>query len=202
MRAAPLALILLATPAVAQDRPPAMQPTRDVAVTYRTNGGETVRMAWQANANRMRMDMPAQSAAMIVDMGARTAIMVMEPQRMAMRMAFDPSNLPFNPGAPDPSTRFVREGTATVAGLTCTNWRMEGGPHGTGSGCITADGVMLRGSGQSGGNAGSIEATEVRYGPQDPARFQVPAGFQTMDMGNLGAGGMPPGLGGRTPRGK
>jgi len=188
MRAAPLALILFAAPALspawAQDRPPAMQPTRDVTVTYRTGSGQTMRMAWQVAANRMRMDMPAQSAAVIVDIRAQTAIMVMEQRRMALRVAFDPATLPFNPAAPDATTHFTRQGTATILGLACTNWRMEGGPA-DGAGCITADGVMLRGISQTASGASMVEATEVSYGPQDPARFEVPPGFQTVDIDDI-----------------
>ncbi len=187
MRAAIFALLLIAvTPAWAQDRPAAMQPTRDVAITYRIPTGEIMRMAWQAAEGRMRMDMPGQGAAMIVDTRGQSALMMMEGQRIAMRMAFDPASLPFNPMAPSANTRFTREGTATIAGLSCTIWRMAG-PNAQGSACVTADGVMLRGTGQSGRNQETIEATEVRYGAQDAALFRAPAGYQVMDMGNLGA---------------
>jgi len=187
MRAAIFALLLIAvTPAWAQDRPAAMQPTRDVAITYRIPTGESMRMAWQAAEGRMRMDMPGQGAAMIVDTRGQSALMMMEGQRIAMRMAFDPASLPFNPMAPSANTRFTREGTATIAGLSCTIWRMAG-PNAQGSACVTADGVMLRGTGQSGRNQETIEATEVRYGAQDAALFRAPAGYQIMDMGNLGA---------------
>ncbi|WP_431282591.1 DUF4412 domain-containing protein [Humitalea sp. 24SJ18S-53] len=199
MRAATFAMLLIAaTPALAQDRPPALQPTRDVAVSYRA-GNQNVRMSWQAAEGRMRMDMPGQGGAMIVDTRGQSALMLMEPQRMAMRMAFDPATLPVNPMAPSADTRFTREGTATVAGLTCTNWRMTN-PNGTGTGCITTDGVLLRGTGSTARGQETIEATEVRYGAQDAALFRAPEGYRVMDMGNLGAlGGALGQLGGQLP---
>jgi hypothetical protein len=43
--------------------------------------------------------------------------------------------------------------------------------------CKTADGVLLR----TDGTGMTITATTVKYGPQDPARFHVPAGYHKQD---------------------
>ena len=55
-------------------------------------------------------------------------------------------------------------------------------PQGNGQACLTADGVLLRASGTHDGQQGSLEATAVRYGAQDPAQFRVPEDFQRMQM--------------------
>jgi len=55
--------------------------------------------------------------------------------------------------------------------------------------CLTTDGVLLRAEGAGWGQSGRMEATEVVYGPHDPARFRPPVGYQTMQIP-----GMPPGV--------
>jgi hypothetical protein len=85
---------------------------------------------------------------------------------------------------------FTRGGTAKVAGTDCTIWRYQG-QNQTGEACITADGVMLRAQGSSQGQQGEMEATRVAYGAQDPAQFQRPQGYQTMQVPQ----GMPQGMG-------
>jgi hypothetical protein len=89
------------------------------------------------------------------------------------------------PTEPPASARFTKAGNDTVAGLRCTLWRYEDGDK-RGETCLTADGVMLRSSGGQGSRTGAVEATRVAYGPQDPARFQAPAGYRSMQL--------PPGL--------
>ena len=83
----------------------------------------------------------------------------------------------------------------TVLGHRCTVWTIRG-PEGEGEACITAEGVMLRSRGAAMGASGSMVATQVAFGAQDPARFQVPQGYQTMQMpgmpGAPGAPGRPP----------
>ncbi len=69
-----------------------------------------------------------------------------------------------------------------MAGLDCTVWNLTG-KQGTGSACITADGVVLRADGQARREgSGRLEATSVAYGPQPAALFEPPPGFQRMDL--------------------
>ena len=154
----------LSLPALAQDAP-RLFPSRDVAVTYRVSGmGYT-----------------------IADFAGQTGFMVMQmPQPMVM-------DIPMAQAASHvralESARFTRQGTDRVAGVACTNWRHEG-PQGSGTGCFTDDGVMLRSQGSAPGVQGALEALRVTYGPQDMARFQRPAGVPAMQM----PGGMLPGM--------
>jgi hypothetical protein len=75
-----------------------------------------------------------------------------------------------------PDARFTREGTDTVGGQTCTIWDVQ--TQGVDAKiCKTADGVLLR----TDGTGMTITATTVKYGPQDPARFHVPAGYHKQD---------------------
>lgn len=189
MRAATLlALSLLAAPALAQDRPP-LFPTRDVAVTYRFLGQgaqpgmpQSAVISWLAAAQTMRMDMPGQGW-MVADHRGQRAFMVMEQMRMIMDLPMQQAMQQYGPSA---NATFRREGSATVAGHACTLWSYQDRGN-TGRACVTAEGVMLRAEGTSEGRSGGMEATNVAFGAQDPARFQRPQGYQTMQM----PGGMP-----------
>lgn len=196
MRAATFALLLAATPALAQDRPPAIFPTRDVAVTYRMADNQTLTMAWLTAGQLLRVDAPQAQGAVIIDQAKQTMMVVMDAQRMVMDIPAGmsgPSGGPM-PMAPGPNARFTREGTATIAGLPCTIWLYQEGNR-NGRACVTNDGVLLRADGGDGRNTGGITATEVRFGAQDPARFRAPPGYQTMNMQQMMqglGGGRPP----------
>ncbi len=199
MRRLPIALAcsLAALPALAQDRP-AYMPTRDVSVAYRATGqgpgnGAEIRISWLASTGLMRVDMPGGQGFMVANPRGNTpGFMVMEAQRMIMDVPT--SQLPAASMQPSASARFTREGTARIANTDCTIWRLEDQGR-SGRACLTADGVMLRAEGD--GRPGQIEATSVEYGPQDPARFQRPSGYQTFQM----PAGVPGAPGGAMPRG-
>ena len=189
MRRTALTLVVLAAAAapalaLAQDRPPPM-PTRDVAVTYRvigggdTGGGE-MRIAWLTGEQRMRLDMPGGRGAMIMDLKGQRAFMVMDEQRMVMELPSSAGTMP-QPGQIPSSARMTRGGTDRVAGQACTVWQVEEEGGRRSSARVTADGVLLRARGPDGREG--IEATQVTYGPQDPARFRPPPGYRTEQMG-------------------
>lgn len=184
------ALLPAALPALAQDRP-ALLPSRDVAVTYRVTEGQgqghELRMAWLVGARKLRVDAGGAPGWSVIDQRAGRMLVVMEQQRVVLEMPANtgPGGLSLPLEAP-PSARFTRAGEATVAGLRCRVWHYEDGER-KGETCLTADGVMLRSRGGQGNRTGAVEATQVAYGPQDPARFQAPPGYRSMPL--------PPGLG-------
>ena len=193
-RSLPALLLLAALPAAAQERP-VMVPTRDVAVTYLVTAGQgqghELRMAWLVAERKLRVDAAGAPGWSVIDQRAKRMLVVMEQQRAVLEVPANtgPGGLSL-PTEPPASARFTAAGSATVAGLRCTLWRYEDGDK-RGETCLTADGVMLRSSGgqrdgQGGGRTGAVEATRVTYGPQDPARFQPPAGYRAMQL--------PPGL--------
>lgn len=197
MRHLPIMLACaLAAPAAMAQTPPAITPTRDVAVTYRVTGqgaanGMEMQMSWQASSGLMRVDMPGGQGFMVINQrDGMTGFVVMEAQRMIMDIPA--GQLP--PAAnmqPSPNARFTREGTARVANTDCTVWRMEDRGQ-AGRTCLTADGVMLRA--QADGQQSQVEATAVTYGAQAPARFQRPSGYQSLQMPTgVPGGGMPRG---------
>ena len=195
-----LVLGLAAAPALAQDRPP-MMPSRDVAVTYRMVGGEggggaqQIQMSWLVAQGLHRVDMGAGQGWMVSDTRNNRGFMVMERERMVMDMPDTRRGGGPQMGQPGASARMTREGSATVAGNSCTVWKIEDQGRESRA-CITNDGVMLRVLGRdpaTPGRESGMEATQVTFGTQDPARFARPAGFQVMQMPGGMPGGMPPG---------
>jgi hypothetical protein len=199
-RIATVALLLLAGPALAQEKPQLI-PTRDVAVTYRVQADAqagappSMTVSWQAATGTMRTDMPGGMGWMVADTRNGRAFLVMEQMRTVMDI---PANQAMAARIASADARFRREGTATVAGLRCTVWSIQD-REGEGRSCITEDGVMLRAEGAHQGRRGGMEATQVSFGPQDPARFQRPQGYQTMRMPQGMPPGMVPGMGGGQP---
>ncbi|MDB5413990.1 MAG: hypothetical protein JWR10_2325 [Rubritepida sp.] len=170
-------LAAIATPAAAQ-RSPLMMPTRDVTITYRLVGGQdghpaNMEMSWMAARHTQRMEMPGTGWS-VADHATNTGFIVMDEARRVMDMPA--SVLRRQLGAPQDAV-FTREGTETVAGYSCTVWRYQDGAN-EGRVCLTSDGVMLRSMITVRGTAGGVEAVQVTYATQDPARFLPPAGYQ------------------------
>ena len=184
------------TEAWAQDRPP-MAATRDATVGYKTTGreaGHAMEISYGAASGLMRIDNPTIGGYAIVDRKGRRVTMVMTEMRMFMEMAA--SGMPGQPALPEEDAKFTRKGTETIAGQTCTVWDFAAA-NGTGSVCMTTEGILLRARTSDGSG---MEATKVTYAAIPAGNFSPPAGFTKMDMGALGGaagmlgGGMPPGM--------
>jgi hypothetical protein len=184
-----------AQPAPGQDHPPFL-PTRDVAVTYRLSGGpggggpggggpggggQETRMYYSATAGKLRIDTPNGAGYTVLDRNAGQQTMVMTQQRAYATM-------PLPPGAADgfilnDTMAYRPEGQRTIDGLTCTEWGVSS-QQTTGRACVTADGVLLSGSGSQQGPQGTQEtaltATSVQYGPQPSSLFQPPPGYRQL----------------------
>jgi hypothetical protein len=176
--AALAALAVLAGPVRAQNAPANLRPTRDVAVTYRlTEASEPpqeMRMAWSVAAGKLRVDPPGGGEWMLLDQRAGSAVVVMDAQRTTMTI---PSSAAAAMEQIVPANaQFARKGTAQVAGTSCTEWEVTA-PQGTGTICITNDGVMLRSVAGPQDEIFRMEATSVQYGPP-PALFAVPQGYR------------------------
>lgn len=184
---ATLVLCLLAGTAVAQERP-SLVPTRDVDITYHLLGPHpgTLHMSTQANTGLTRVDNPNQHGYAIIDRRNHHMTMVMT-ERQTYIEAPTAGAEQHSPDL-DPTARFTRQGTDTVAGLRCTVWEYAN-DHMSGSACVTDDGVLLR-SRDSTGQHG-LEAAEVSYVSRPDADFHPPPGFTQQQMPTMG--GMPPG---------
>ncbi len=174
--------MLLAAPlatAQAQDRP-RLEPTRDVAVSYRLvgQGGQgQISLSWRAAGRQARLDNPDGSF-LVADLAAGSGFMAHDQHRELMPLGAPPTDAGI-PGLIPPGGRFTRGGTETVAGQECVVWRIELSDGGRGRACITTDGVVLRSLGNAQGQPEQgLEASSVTYAAQAPARFNRPAGYR------------------------
>lgn len=183
MKSLAFALTLMAVPAMAQ-APAAVWPTRDVVVSFNgppQMGGQPMRMSFAGGGDLARMDMGPQGYG-IIDRKAKRMTMVMPEQRMFMVLTV-PEGMPVSTDVADHS--FTRVGNRTVAGVSCTDWRVQAKANASHQAivCITNDGVTLRTQAQpESANSFVMEATEVRYGALDAGLFRVPEGFTRMEM--------------------
>ena len=187
-RSGPCLLALaLAGPAAAQSRPPAL-PTRDVAVTYQVSGAAAqsipggvpgaLVLHWDAAGRRLRLDAEGRPQSLVVDLPEHRAVLL----DAAMHGAI---NLPMRERDAQLITldgaRLTRRGQDVVAGQPCTDYAVQH-PRGTGTVCLTADGVPLRARGVVDGKEGAFTATAVEYASQSAALFQPPPGFLNLDI--------------------
>ena len=188
-RPAPLAGMALAGMAVAAclawpawaDAPPAVRPTRDVDVTYRVPVGPgdatslLQRLRFSAALHRQRVDLPTSGTWMVIDFAAHTMAMVRDSSREVVDLpAPDSASLPQDGAA------FQRMGSASVAGLDCTEWRTRDTRGAETIACYTPDGVMLRARTDT---RLLMEATGVHYAALPGGIFVPPDGYSHQRAG-------------------
>jgi hypothetical protein len=167
--------LCLATPARA-DKPPAVQPLRDVDVTYRVPvPGLTVtsmlqRLRFSAALHKQRLDLPTSGNWMLLDFTAHTMDMVREQSHEIVEVP-----APDNASQPGAGAGFVRLGRSSVVGINCTEWRTRDTRGQETVACYTDDGVLLRAANTDGP---LMEAVEVKYAPVPADVFDLPKGYQ------------------------
>lgn len=188
------AACLLATPVLAAA--PILAPTRDVVIDYAVRPADRpplgVQVSVQAGGALLRITSPDLPTAFVVDRPAQTATVLLPMLKLYARVAigrYDPQRTVLR------NASFERGGQSAVAGRSCTEWRAASS-DGRATACITADGVILRGTATDAhGSLGSIQATMVQYVTLSPALFRRPEDFH--DAGTLPLdGGLAGALGG------
>ncbi len=174
-----------------QDRP-RVQPDRDVTVTYRVEGAAQqvlpggvdgpLRLSWDAAGQRLRAEPADRPQAVIVDLPRHTASVVDDTMHAVLTLPVRERDL--QPLTLD-GVQLTRRGADTVAGRACTTWAMQA-KRGSGTVCLTPDGVALRAEGEIDGRHGSFTATDVTYGAVAAALFTVPPGYLTLAIPDFG----------------
>jgi hypothetical protein len=188
-----LALLALTAPAWAEATP-MIHPSRDVAVEYRSSGtphgpaaapGAVVTMRFSSKSGRIRIDGASGRGYAILDPGAGEMTMVMEERHMYVERAADPGMIAMFKAT---NGSFKKIGSDTIAGVACTIYDATFNEH-AGQVCLTDDGVMLRARSTDADRQRELEAVTVTYADQPANLFEVPAGYQKLEMPN-----MPPGM--------
>ena len=177
------AVALSTATALAQQPQPRYLPTRDVTVIYqissnRPGAPETV-TAHITPSGDLRIDTPDRGS-VIYNFGSERADWLLPKGGVYFEIPVGGSLA----GAllPNRGARFTEMGHAVVAGLPCTEWRVTT-PRGSGTACVTTDGVILRAEGgDTRGTTGAIVATNVAFGPQPADLFAPPPGAQRLSI--------------------
>lgn len=180
---------LLAPPglAVAQPR---LIPNGDVSVTYRVEGAAVdqipggapngVQLVWDAAGQRLRAEPVGGPVYAIVDLARRSTDIVFAAQRsilqLPLRNGDAQSLLGFS------NLQFTRRGAGHVLGIECTEWIVHARKL-DGTGCVTADGIILRAEGQFDGRPGTVKAVAVGRGQVQWDAFSLPDGFFRLPLG-------------------
>jgi hypothetical protein len=173
MRVLLVVMLLLAGPAVAQERP-RITPSRDVDIIYRVPGPDgplEQRLRWGVAEGKLRVDPPSPGLFMVFDMVRHRLATVREADHTVLEIATSAVGLPGAASGGD----FIRRGTAEVAGLACTQWATIDNGGKPALVCLTDDGVLLRAAGD--GRVLAL-ATEVHYAPLDESVFRLPANYR------------------------
>jgi hypothetical protein len=199
-----LILAAIASPALADERP-LTRPNRDVAVEYRSSGTTqgsaatpdgVVTIRFASKGNRIRIERPNDAGYAVLDNDAGRMILVMAERRMYIDRPADPNMMPMFQAT---NAAFVKTGSDTVAGVSCTTYDANINDR-KGQVCLTSDGVLLRARSTDPNQKRELEAVKVTYAEQPASLFEPPAGFQKMDIPD-GPRGMNLGPAGGGPRG-
>jgi hypothetical protein len=172
----PRLLLALAWPlgAVAGEMP-AVQPLRDVDVTYRVpvpgpgNVSLLQRLRWSAAQHAQRVDLPTSGQWMVLDFATHRMLLVRDAEHGVLDLPAPPSAGQLGAGA-----GFTRQGADSVAGFACTDWQVTDTRGQQTLACYTADGVLLR---ATAGARILMQAISVTYAAQPADLFQPPAGY-------------------------
>ena len=169
---------------------PRLIPTGDVDALYQLDGAaaqqipggaaQGVRLVWDAAGQRLRAEPVGQPMYAIADLRRRVASVVFATQSMVLE-------LPLRGGDPQAllagaDAHFTRKGTGHVLGLECAEWAVQA-KRVDATGCVTADGIVLRAEGTWNGQPGRAVALSVARGPIPAAVFTPPPEFAHLPFG-------------------
>ena len=169
---------------------PRLVPGGDVDVLYQLEGAAAeqipggapggVRLQWDAAGQRLRAEPVGQPVYAITDLHRRVADIVFAAQSSVLELPLrggDPQTLLAGADA-----RFTRKGTGHVLGMDCTEWSVQA-RHVDATGCVTADGIVLRAEGTWNGQPGRAMARSVARGMIPDSAFVPPANFIRVPFG-------------------
>ena len=194
------ALVLVAAwllSAVAHAQAPTIPPfSADMTIKDSSRGTNmTGKMYWGGQKIRMDMDVPGHKVSIISDVDAQTTYMLMPEQKMYMEMSGKsimhgpkmPDVKPFDPANPCGSmTDYTceKQGSETVNGRSTDKWLFKSKTGDTQHTAwidqklhfpvrtVTSEGTQ-------------VDMTNIVEGSQDASLFQVPSGYQKLDMGRM-----------------
>jgi hypothetical protein len=165
------------------DAPPLFLPNQDVAVTYNVSApgrpDAQYQLEYDAADRLARIDDPAHGTFFLVNLPAGTAQLVV-PALNSVVNAPDLSNLTQQIDDAG-NARFTPLGPGNYAGIGCEKYLVLAA-QGSGTACLTPDGVVLHFAGQDARGSATVTAQAVTYAAQPPGNFAVPNGFSSVTL--------------------
>ncbi|MGH9521648.1 MAG: DUF4412 domain-containing protein [Terriglobales bacterium] len=148
---------------------------------------------------RFDMNMGGREQFMIHDMASQTSYMVMPQQKMYMefnsamgrgrgpgaRMNDIKPVDPSNPCAADPNYTCKKEGTEEVNGRSCDKWVFTNKSNPSDTRTVWVDQKLHFPIKTQSTEGDTWELTNIQEGSQPASLFEVPSGYQKMDMGGM-----------------
>jgi hypothetical protein len=179
---ASLLTALLFGQAQAADRPEFL-PRHDLAATYVLAApgrpDATYQLRYDAAGERARINDPLRGLTVLVDLPTGRAVLVV-PALHALVDAPDISGLAAQIRDAG-GARFLPVGPGRYAGLACDTYEVLAAA-GSGTACLTPDGVVLHFAGRDAHGAASVTAISVRYEHQPEEYFAVPEGYSRVTL--------------------
>ncbi|HQT46136.1 MAG: hypothetical protein B7X08_01735 [Acidocella sp. 20-63-7] len=173
--------LLCAGPAAAA---PVFLPTRDVSINYElsTPGQPTQNYTLDYNAasERARVENPAQGGIYFLLNLPQGQAQVIVPALHAIVEAPDFSSLTHMIFTAD-NANFTPLGRGHYAGMACQKYLVLN-TQGSGTACITADGVVLHFSGHDAHGSADITANSVTFTSEPPNNFAAPSAFSNITL--------------------
>ncbi len=186
-----LLAVLAAIPLLAQAPP---QFSADMKFTSPRGMSGAGTMYFGGDKVRMEMSTSGHESIMITDMTHKVAYMLMPQQHMYMEMSTDKPGAhrgpdwrmynAANPCATMPETTCQKAGMDMVNGRLCNKWLFTGKSAGSNR-TVWIDqktGIPIKTQTSDGA---LFELTNIKEGAQSRSLFEIPAGYQKMDMGNM-----------------
>lgn len=152
-----------------------------------TTGKETMEQTiyTQSNATKFRMEMKSKQGDVvsIVRMDKKVTWLLMIPDKSYIEQAFDPNALSNYRADEDfLETKAKKIGTETILGYTCDIYEYKSGKSVSKVSIAQKLGILLKSVTVEGKQTTTMEAKEVKVGPQPNSLFEIPAGFQKLSF--------------------
>jgi hypothetical protein len=177
-----LGWLVMVTPAQGAEHP-AFLPVRDVSATYVLavpgRPDATYQLDYDAADGRARIVDPVRGLTLLVDLPAGRAELVVP----AMRSVVEAPDLSGLARQVDEASgaRFTPLGPGRYAGLGCEKYLVLTG-QGSGTACLTGDGVVLHFAGRDAHGAASVTAVSVAMGHVARGEFAAPEGYTRIEL--------------------
>ncbi len=197
------AVVLMVVPVFAFQAPHPQPFSADMTINT-AKSGESVSGKIYSSLPKMRMDMNThgQNVSMIVNSSTQTTYMLMHQQHMYMEMQanqmnpmarnmpkIDTSFDPQNPCGKESGMTCKKAGTETVNGRVCDKWVTtdKNGKVST----AWVDQKLFFPIKTLAADGSSMELSNVKEGAPPASTFDIPAGYQKMDLGGMMGGRRP-----------